>query len=104
MTVVGSEVLLEVADQTGVLAAQRVLRPKTPNRTHIPVSVSISAGTATVVIEGRCSEDDAWVELVELSESDIPCLQWCPEMQARLTAATDATVRVALERSATVVE
>lgn len=86
--------LLAFADQTGALAAPRVLKFPRPNVTHIPLAVTISAGTATVKIEGRNGDADAWVELAEITESDAPCVQWMAQMKARLSAATGATGRV----------
>lgn len=101
MTVVNNEVLLSCSGQTGALAATYYLQLKTPNRTHVPISVSITVGTATVKIWGRNTASDEWVELAEATATDAICLQWMPQMKATLSAATDATVRVSVERAGT---
>lgn len=95
---------MDCEGQTGALEAEYALALKTPNRTHIPVAVSITDGTATVKIWGRNSAEDSWVELADTTETDNICLQWCPQMKATLTAATAADVRVAVERAGTIVE
>lgn len=86
--------LLSCSGQTGVLAAPRELMFPRTGATHIPIAVTISVGTATVKIEGRNGDSDAWVELTSISASDAPCVQWMARMRARLSAASGATVRV----------
>lgn len=93
--------LLAFAGQNGALAAPRALRIAQLNRTHVPISVSITAGTATVKISGRNSDDDAWVELTSVEESDAPLVQWMPQMKAELTASAGATGRVTASDTAT---
>lgn len=85
---------LSCAGQTGALAAPRILKIPRPAVTHVPIAVSITVGSATVKIEGRNGDADAWVELAEITSSDAPCVQWMAQLRARLSAATGATVRV----------
>lgn len=64
-------------------------------RTHVPVSISITVSTATVVIEGRNSADDAAVQLASVTASDALLVQRMSQMRARATAVgTDTVVRV----------
>ncbi len=98
-----SREFLSVTNHSGVMPAPQILGIPRSNRTHVPISVSISAGTATVKISGRNSGDDEWVELTSVSASDAPLVQWMPQIKAELTASTGGTVRVTAPESAVVV-
>lgn len=66
-----------------------------PDRTHVPLQVTISAGTATVVINGRVNgAGSATVVLATLSASDIVMVPAGIEYSVTVTAATVATITV----------
>lgn len=66
-------------------------------RSHMPVQVDITAGTATVVIEGRIDPSCQWIALFTTSTTDATSVLRMPQMRARLSAASAATVRAAID-------
>ena len=88
--------LLFIAEQDGALEPQRVLLVPQPSRTHIPISVDITAGSAAVELLGRNTDENEWVVLETIEATDAPLIQWMPQMAARLASADAASVRVSL--------
>lgn len=82
---------LSVAAQTGAVDGSWMQVPRT-DRTHIPVSITLAAGTATWAIQGRNSPLDAAVELDTGSASEAVSVQRMAQMRVVLSAATGATV------------
>lgn len=94
-----TEILQTVAAQTGAASAAHWYRNnQLEPRTHVPVQVTISAGTATVVIEGRVGPNEATVTLATLSATDIVLVPANLELHSNITAAAGATVRVVTDR------
>ncbi len=91
------ETLLDVASQTGVLTGAWFSVPR-DGRTHAPVSVQITVGTATVELEGRINSDDDAAILLKgtMTATEGLLVAIFPQMRARLSAATGATVRVSI--------
>lgn len=63
---------------------------------YLAVQLSLTAGTATVVIEGRVSDQDAPVELTTFSATDGAAVLAFPQLRARVSASAGATLRVAI--------
>lgn len=66
------------------------------NRTHVPITVSITSGTATVVLEGRVAGNDTPVVINTLSASDGFNGMAFTQIRARVSAAAAATVVVSV--------
>lgn len=91
--------ILYTAAALGAPATSSIYRnPELEPRTHIPVQVTISAGTATVNVEGRVGPGEAWVILGTLSATDILLVPANLELRANVTAAAGATIRVVTDR------
>lgn len=67
---------------------------------YVPLSISITAGTATLVIEGRNSPLDAAVTLTTVSATDAQLVQRMNQIRVRYTAAAGATVQVSVDTPA----
>ena len=61
---------------------------------YVPISISITAGSATLVIEGRNTPNDAAVVLTTVSATDAQLVQRMNQMRVRYTSASGATVQV----------
>jgi hypothetical protein len=66
--------------------------------THIPIQVTISAGTATVLIEGRVGPGEAWVQLSSSTASDVILVPAGIEYVVNVSAAAVATIRVVAQK------
>lgn len=64
--------------------------------THVPVSIQLASGTATITIEGRISEGDAPVSLVQVSASEGAMVAAFPQMRVVVSGAASGDVRVTL--------
>jgi hypothetical protein len=88
--------IYSIAAQTGVNTGSEYGLQMFRQRDQITVNVSISAGTATYVIEGRNSPNDAWTQLATGSASAAANVVRTSRIRCRLSAATGATVIVSL--------
>lgn len=84
--------LLYAAAQTGALDGDWYAVPRT-DRTHIPIAISIQAGSATWVVQGRNSANDDALELDTGSGDEAISVLRMNQMRVILTAAAGATVR-----------
>lgn len=66
-------------------------------RTHLPIVVSLTAGTATVQIEGRNLPTDTAVVLDTLSASGGRVVGRFAQMRVNITAAAGASVSVSVD-------
>lgn len=63
--------------------------------THVPVALTLSAGTISADIQGRMSSADEWVTLTTLTtDGSGELVARFPEMRVNVTAATDAVGRI----------
>jgi len=88
--------LLNVTGQTGATTGPWFQTPQ-DGRTHLPMQVTISSGTANVVIEGRVDLEDQPVVIHELDSTDGFVGARFPHIRARLTESSNATVRVSCD-------
>lgn len=91
---------MSVAAQTGVTTTGAGSQskwfsvPARDKRTHFPISLSLSVGTATFAIEGRNSPNGATVTLASgITATDVQVVARMAYMRVRLTAAAGATAR-----------
>jgi hypothetical protein len=92
--------LMSVAGQTGALTGAWFNTSRFHGgQTHVPLKVDITAGTATVVLEGTNDIiNGAAVTINTLSASDAFLSERFAFIRARLSGATGATVRVSSDK------
>ena len=83
---------LSIADSDGAVAGEWFEVPRN-DRTHIPLSLSLQAGTVTWEIHGRNSPDDDAVILDSGSTDDAVSVLRMNQMRVALTASSGATFR-----------
>lgn len=83
---------LSISGQDGAIAGEWFQVPRS-NRTHIPVSLSLTAGTCTWAIQGRNTNDDDAVELDTGTTDEAVSVQRMGQMRVILSAATGCTFR-----------
>ena len=83
---------LFIENHDGAVNGEWFAVPRT-DRTHIPISLSLTAGTVTWVIQGRNSPDDDAVELDTGTTDDAVSVLRMSEMRVCLTASTGADFR-----------
>ena len=98
LSVFCTDTLLSVVGQGAPVAGQW-LQVKRDGRTHIPINISITAGTATFVIEGRNNQNDTPVTLATGTAGDELMVQGAGQIRARLSAAAGATVLVTTDKA-----
>lgn len=101
MSLSNTNTLLSVTGQTGALSGGWFNTRPTygADSEFIPVQANITAGTATVVIEGRNSPNDTPFQLTSFTTTDGARVSRFPQMRVRLSAATGATVSVSTGES-----
>lgn len=92
-----TKTFLSTTLQTGAVDGSWMQVPRDA-RENIPVSISLSAGTATWAIQGRNSPDDAAQELATGSASDAVSCQRFSQMRVVLSAAAGATLEATGDR------
>lgn len=93
-----SDVLLSVSGQTGAVVGSWY-QLNDFRRTHFPISVTLSAGTATITIEGRNGPNDAPVTLASFSGTDQVLVQASSQVRVNVTAAAGATIQVTTDKA-----
>jgi hypothetical protein len=88
-----TNVLMSVTGQSGALTGA-TYNMYTQDDGFCEAGINITAGTATVVIEGRNGPNDQWVVLDTQSATSRTSFVRPPQVRARLTAAAGATVLV----------
>lgn len=66
-------------------------------RTHVAASLQITAGTATVVLEGRNGPGDSPVSLKSLTATEGIMAASFPQMRVVVSGASGATIRVSVD-------
>ena len=92
--------ILNVTGQSAPMTGSWFQTPQ-DGRTHLPMQVSITAGTADVIVEGRVSAEDQPVVINQLEATDGFVGARFPHIRARLASASGATVRVSVESTLT---
>lgn len=69
-------------------------------REHTLIDIALSAGTATILIEGRNTPADTAVTVATVSASGATLAVRYPQMRIHVTAASGATIRASIDRPA----
>lgn len=84
-----TKIFLSVTAQDGAVTGDWFAVPRT-DRTHIPVAISLKAGTATWLIEGRNGPDDEALQLATGEADEAVSVVRMTQMRVRLSAASGA--------------
>ena len=95
-----TDTLLSVSAQTGAVTGQWFELWPLEHRTHVPIQINITAGTATVTIEGRNGTEDAAIVFASVTASDNLSIQRPKHIRVKVTSATGATIRVTMDKPA----
>lgn len=88
-----TNIFLSVTGQSGAIDGDWFQVRRT-DRTHIPLAISLKAGTATWVVQGRNGPDDDPIELDTGSADEAISVIRMAQMRVILSAASGATVVV----------
>ncbi len=87
-----TQILLDIVDQTGDLAGEWFQVPRT-DRTHIPIALSLRAGTTTWTVQGRNTPADDPLDLDTGTADEAIVVAAMAQMRVIMTSASGASFR-----------
>lgn len=82
---------------TGAQTATHWFEVPRGDAAQMALAISLTAGTATIIIEGRNHPSDAAIQLVSVSASSASLITRLRQIRVHVTAATGATIQVSTD-------